>query len=253
MTRVVAVSYLNTIPFLYGIEHGASGLRAELVLSPPSGCAEALRNGLADIALLPAGALPTFSDIDIVTPYCIGASGPVRTVILASNGPVEGIETIYLDSHSLTSVRLVKILARELWNITPAWKPLTDYTLREKADPRTGYLLIGDKVFDHEGQFSHTHDLAVAWSTLTGLPFAFAVWVARRGTDPEAVRALEAALSFGVEHIPQAVAAYNYNDRPYALDYLTRNIDFRLDPDKRRALELYWQKAAEADPPLNPG
>lgn len=252
-TRVAAVSYLNTIPFIYGIEHGASALRAELVLSPPSGCAAALADGRADVALLPVGALASFPDLAIITPYCIGADGPVRTVVLAANGPVAGIETIYLDSHSITSARLVQLLARELWGIDPRWEPLTDYTLPEKADPRTGYLLIGDKVFDLESRFTHRYDLAQAWRELTGLPFAFAVWTARPGVDAATVAALEEALGYGVAHIGEAVEVYGYASRPYALDYLTHNIDFTLDADKRRAIALYRQKAQEADPPADPG
>ena len=100
--RIAAVSYLNTIPFIYGIEHAGAGLHAELLLSPPRGCAEALRDGKADLALIPVAAIPGISDLRIVTPYCIGASGPVRTVVLASADPLENIDTVYLDSHSLT-------------------------------------------------------------------------------------------------------------------------------------------------------
>ena len=69
--RIAAVSYLNTIPFIYGIEHAGAGLHAELLLSPPRGCAEALRDGQADLALIPVAAIPGSSDLRIVTPYCI--------------------------------------------------------------------------------------------------------------------------------------------------------------------------------------
>ncbi len=55
--RIAAVSYLNTIPFIYGIEH-ANNLRAELLLTPPALCAENFAAGKADIALLPAAVFP---------------------------------------------------------------------------------------------------------------------------------------------------------------------------------------------------
>ena len=48
--RIAAVSYLNTIPFIYGIEHEGN-LRAELLLSPPSLCAKNFAEHKADIAL----------------------------------------------------------------------------------------------------------------------------------------------------------------------------------------------------------
>ena len=47
------------------------------------------------------------------------------------------------------------------------------------------FLLIGDKVFDHEDEFIYSYDLAAEWREATGLPFAFAVWVARKGTPYE--------------------------------------------------------------------
>ena len=36
--KITAVSYLNTIPFVYGLKH-ADNLRAELSLAPPADCA----------------------------------------------------------------------------------------------------------------------------------------------------------------------------------------------------------------------
>ena len=251
--RIAAVSYLNTIPFIYGIEHGSNDLRAELVLSPPSGCAAALRNGQADIALLPVAAHAAFPDFEPITSYCIGAHGPVRTVVLASNTPLSALHTIHLDSHSLTSVQLVRLLCAELWHLTPQWEPLYDYTLPQQHEPGHGYLLIGDKVFEHESHFTYIYDLAAAWQELTGLPFVFAAWVAPRQTDALVIDALEKALAYGVGHVDEAIAESSYADRPYAHDYLTRNIDFRLDPSKRQAMELFRQKILEAEPPADPG
>ena len=219
--RIVAVSYLNTIPFIYGIEHAGIDLYADLLLSPPRGCASLLRDGGAEIALIPVAAVPSIPDIRIVTPFCIGASRSVRTVVLAADSPLDRLDTIYLDSHSL--------------------------------QPRTGYLIIGDKVFDHEEKFRYRYDLADAWREMTGLPFAFAAWVARSGVDDRTVERLAEALDYGVRHIPEAIACYGYGDRSYAYDYLTRNIDFVFDEQKRRATALYWQEGRKIDPPINPG
>ena len=136
--RIVAVSYLNTIPFIYGIEHAGIDLYADLLLSPPRGCASLLRDGGAEIALIPVAAVPSIPDIRIVTPFCIGASRSVRTVVLAADSPLDRLDTIYLDSHSLTSVRLVRILASKLWGIRPEWKELKDFSALNAPQPRTG-------------------------------------------------------------------------------------------------------------------
>ena len=111
--RIATVSYLNTIPFVYGIQHEGS-LRAELLLSPPSECAANFISGKADIALVPSAVVPTLVDAEIITNYCIGSSGPVRTVVLAGNAPIGMARRVFLDSHSLTSVQLAKFSTTNL-------------------------------------------------------------------------------------------------------------------------------------------
>src|SRR5699024_4949318 len=101
-TKIAAVSYLNTVPFIYGIRH-ADKLRAELLLAPPAACAGNFLDKKADIALVPAGALPLLEDAEIVTNYCIGAEKSVRTVTVMSDVPISEASVLWLDSHSMTS------------------------------------------------------------------------------------------------------------------------------------------------------
>ena len=187
-TRIVAVSYLNTIPYIYGISRAGGTLRDGLLLCPPRLCAEALRNGEANVGLIPVAAIPEIPNLNIITPFCIGAHGPVRTVVLASNYPVEEMETIGLATHSRTSIRLARILAAERWHISPRWIPLTDYSFTEGG--KTGYILIGDKVFTHESKFRYLYDLAAERHAITTLTFAFTAWVARSQVPAGTVLAL---------------------------------------------------------------
>lgn len=252
-SRIAAVSYLNTIPFIYGIEHSGVDLSAELLLSPPRKCATAVEEGRADIALIPVAAIPSIQNINLITSFCIGASADVRTVILASNSNLCDIQTIYLDSHSLTSVRLARILAAEHWNITPEWRELDDYSLLDNQPANSGFIIIGDKVFDAEYKFKYKFDLALEWCALTGLPFVFAAWIAKKGVDSKIVDSLESALDYGVHHIDEAIACYGYSSKSYAHQYLTHNIDFVFDVEKRRAMELFWEKGMRISPLINPG
>lgn len=240
--RIAAVSYLNTIPFIYGIEHEGN-FRADLLLTPPAQCAENYIAGKVDIALLPAAVVPDLHMTDIVTDYCLGASGAVRTVVVVSNSPIEQVRRVWLDSHSRTSVQLAGYLAANKWKIAPEWLHLDDYSLLERPQEGDAFLIIGDKVFDYEGLFRYSYDLAEEWRALTRLPFAFAVWVARKGTSYEITDALEHALTFGVEHIYESIMASPYvgdDGGLKAYDYLTRNIDFIFDDEKHRALKKFW-------------
>ncbi|MCC8036420.1 MAG: menaquinone biosynthesis protein [Rikenellaceae bacterium] len=244
--RIAAVSYLNTVPFIYGIEHSGC-LRAGLILSPPSRCVAAFTEGEADIALVPVAAVPQLPDAKVVTSFCIGAVGPVRTVTLMADCPVGQIERIWLDGHSRTSAALVKILCAEYWNISPEFLQLDDYRAIDRPRKGDAFLLIGDKVFDYEGRFARIFDLAVCWQEYTGLPFVFAVWVARESVGEEVIEALVRSFEYGMGHIPESVAYYGHSGKEYAVRYLTENIDFPLDDRKYRALESFWEKCRLSD------
>lgn len=254
VTNIAAVSYLNTIPFIYGLRH-ASTLGANLSLCPPAQCAEKYASGEADVALLPVAAVRDFKDAQIITDYCIGAVQAVRTVELMCDCPVERVRRVFLDPHSRTSVQLAGVLAAKKWRINPEWIALDSYDdLHARAQEGDAFLLIGDKVFDHEGEFARKYDLAEEWQQWQKLPFTFAVWVARKGTSYAVMDELQHAFTFGMEHIYEAVVEFGFDKKPYdAYEYLTRNIDFLFDEQKRKAMEKFWNAGIKIVPRVNPG
>ena len=248
--KITAVSYLNTIPFVYGLKH-ADNLRAELTLAPPADCARNYIEGKADIALLPAAVVPTLKDATVITDYCIGAVGAVRTVTVMSNHPITAVKRIWLDAHSRTSVQLCGYLAKHKWHIQPEWLHMGDYSRVDSPEEGDAFLLIGDKVFGYEGRFTYVYDLAIEWREATKLPFAFAVWVARKGVPNEVTDELQRALTFGVEHTWEAITESPYMGKDNgitAYEYLTRNIDFILDEEKHRALKKFWDSGIRIEP-----
>ena len=251
-TKIIAVSYLNTIPFIYGLRHH-SNLGADLLLAPPATCYQNFVEGKADIALMPAAMVPSLADAEIVTDYCIGAVGKVRTVVVVSNSPIAQVRRIFLDAHSKTSVQLCGYLAKNLWKIEPEWHAMEDYSLLDSAEQGDAFLLIGDKVFDNEGRFAYSYDLAEEWHKATKMPFTFAVWVARKGLSYEVRDELQAAFTYGMEHIYEAILESGYAEREYAYEYLTENIDFLFDIQKHNALKKFWDYGLKVTPKVNPG
>ena len=151
-------------------------------------------------------------------------------------------------------MQLTGYLAAARWKITPEWYTLDDYTQVAYAREGDAFLLIGDKVFDHEGLFAYSYDLAEEWRAQTGMPFAFAVWVARKGTSYEAIDALQRALTMGVESIWEAVVEEGFDRKPYdAYAYLTQNIDFVFNAEKHAALQKFWNAGLKITPRSNPG
>ena len=249
---ITAVSYLNTIPFVYGLQH-ADNLGANLLLAPPAECAKNFIEGKADIALLPAAVVPELKQTDIITDYCIGAIRSVRTVELMSNCELRDIRRIFLDAHSRTSVQLCGYLAKYRWKINPQWLAMEDYAVMENPQPGDAYLIIGDKCFGYEGRFAYNYDLAEEWIAQTKLPFVFAVWVARKGLSYDVHDALERALTFGIEHTYESILESNYATCEYAYDYLTNNIDYLFDTQKHKALKKFWDFGLKIEPKVNPG
>ena len=132
----------------------------------------------ADVALLPVAAAAAMGDAQLVDAGCISSLGPVRSVVVYSESPLEEIEELALDLSSRTSVVLARVLlhgrALKLRGMTP------DDALAFAREPKRGAVVIGDPALEHEGKFSHAYDLASAWRERTGLPFVFAAWYARK-------------------------------------------------------------------------
>lgn len=102
--KVGAVSYLNTKPLIYGFEKGMMKDEVELVIDYPGKIAQALLDDTIDVGLVPVAIIPRMKECHIVSDYCIGANGPVASVCLFSEVPLEKITTVLLDYQSRTSV-----------------------------------------------------------------------------------------------------------------------------------------------------
>jgi chorismate dehydratase len=238
--KISAVSYLNTIPFVYGIQRSGLLKDYRLDLDIPSLCAEKLKNGVVDVALIPVGALNDLASFEFVTDYCIGAVNTVKTVLLLSHKPLREITEIGLDYDSRTSVQLVKVLAKHSWKIDPIWKNLMPG--QASQDPGVEAIVaIGDKTFGLVKKYPYCYDLAAEWIRLTSLPFVFAVWVATKKLPEHLQIDLNRALEYGINHIKETLEFFK--DRlPAGEDcqsYLEKNISYTFDERKKEGLALF--------------
>ncbi len=245
--KITAVSYMNTLPFLYGIKNGNWLSDYEFEQKIPSQCARQLIDNKTDISLIPVAAIPRVATPYLVSNYCIGAVGKVHTVLLVSNVPVAEIERVYLDYQSLTSVNLVQILAHKHWHIQPQWINASE-GFENKISGKTAGVVIGDRAFHLHNKFQYVFDLSEEWFKLTNLPFVFAAWVANKQIPPEIIENFNKSLEFGLQNIDTAIEKYygKINNPDINLkEYLTENIDFRLDKNKRKAIKLFYQYLTE--------
>lgn len=235
--KIVAVSYINTYPFIFGLKNSqVASDNFDIELAVPSECARKLKENKADIGLIPVGALPDFHDFSIVSDYCIGANGKVKTVLLLSQEPLEKIKKIYLDTDSRTSVNLVKILAKSHWKITPDWESLATWNSSEQPE---SVVLIGDKTFGITDKFKYVYDLAEEWKFFTGLPFVFAVWVSKKILDKTTIQSLNNAFELGLNNLNKIYSSNLPISQPEFIDYLENMIDFNFDDGKKEALSRF--------------
>jgi chorismate dehydratase len=242
--KVTAVSYLNTKPFLYGLFKSGLNEEIDLQLDIPSEGAKRLAAGGADLGLVPVAIIPELPSPHIISDYCIGTVGPVKTVCIFSECPLEKMTHLYLDYHSRTSVELVQILLEKHWCLSPTLLPAHE-GFEEKIGGTVGALIIGDRAVGKDLKFPYVYDLGEAWQQYTGLPFVFAAWVSNRPLDPAFVGRFNAALQMGLDHIPQLMYILPSPQPGFDLQrYFTENISYQLDGDKRRALKLFlsWMK-----------
>lgn len=229
--HIALVEYLNTLPFSEGLHLTGTDQVYDLHRVTPAQCAVLYQQGAVDVSLCPVGALPDMPSYEIVGNYCIGADGPVKTVMLFSHVPIERISAVQLDSHSRTSNLLLQVLAERYW------KKHWTYVAHEQNGHAESCVMIGDKVFEHAARFSYQYDLAEAWKALTGLPMVFAVWIARPGTPAGVAQAIDKAFEAGME----AILSGQTDLAAWQRDYLTQSISYPLDSAKREALHLFSQ------------
>ncbi len=242
--RISAVKYANTYPFIYGLTHSGFDKKAIITTDHPAQCAEKLITNRADIGLIPVGALPLLKEYHIISNYCIGSNGFVKTVMLLSNCSFEEIETIYLDYRSRSSVNLVKVLAVNSWKREFKWVNTSKGFDFLNIGQKEGVVLIGDQCFEYEKKFSNRLDLSKAWKDFTGLPFVFACWTANKKIKDEFTEEFDNALSSGISNIDAVVEEFGNSGIIRGSDlrnYLKNNIDYNLDEDKRSALKLFLE------------
>ena len=237
--RIGAVSYLNTKPLIFGLEK-AMGVHDVLSLELPSRLAADLASGVIDIGLIPVVEYFQHPEFAIVSDAVIACRGPVWSVRIFFRCDPSQVKTLALDEGSRTSVALSKVLFHARYGFVPDTIPLsmTDDPRAVQAD---AVLVIGDRAMHPESYrpaFQSDWDLGQAWFEETGLPFVFAMWVARNESfATEQWRStLESTRDEGLQHIREISmkAAGRYALTPEQChDYLTNYIRFSLCSEER--------------------
>jgi chorismate dehydratase len=271
--KISAISYLNTAPLMWDFEHAEAGAEFDISYTIPSACAEALHAGTADIGIIPAAAYTTVPDLVIIPDVAIAARRAVRSIMLVgkrtadplskeplSKQPLpkeqwlKQVRTVALDTSSMTSVALAKILfakwlggARDYAAMAP--------DLDAMLGACDAALLIGDPALQVDRTRYFTLDLAEEWVARTGKSFVFAFWAIRQqALSGRNGRAIAEVFKKSRDHglSPKRLEAIAQEWAPrlgltveVIRVYLTHNIHYYLDPPCLEGLELYYRLGAE--------
>lgn len=245
--RIGAVNYLNSKPL---VEDLALLLpEADVSLDYPSRLADDLATNDIDVGLIPVVECMRDPDYEIISDACVATRGPVLSVKLYSRVHPGFIRTLALDEGSRTSATLARIMLHERFGVEPSRRalPLGRSVTDTDAD---AILLIGDRAMHTPAeQFDTVWDLGEEWLNWTGLPFVFAMWVARTGTASDhVVEMLGEARDRGVSRIPTIArreAKQLGISEAGAVSYLQDNLHFRLTSAERSGLRLFHELAVQ--------
>ncbi|HEX3600178.1 MAG TPA: menaquinone biosynthesis protein [Lacipirellulaceae bacterium] len=250
--RIGAVNYLNSKPLVYDLP--ALAPSATVSYDLPSRLADSLAAGRLDVALIPSVEFFRAPGHRIVSDACVACRGPVLSVKVQFRVPPREVQSLALDEGSRTSAALAQILLAELHGVRPKLEALP-IGCGPESTAADAVLLIGDRaiadaaweagIADESGKpYCEVWDLGQKWCEWSGLPFVFAMWIARADTEVgDLAGVLGAARDHGVAHINEIAAS----EAPLvgvstklATSYLSSNLHFVLGRKERRGLRKFY-------------
>ena len=154
-----------------------------------------MREGSADIGIIPVAAYASIPDLAILPGVAIASRRAVRSILLVSKVPLEKIQTVALDTSSMTSVALIKVLFAKWWGGGRTFTPMAP-DIEQMLKMHDAGLVIGDPALQIDRSRYLTYDLAEEWIRFTGKPFVFAFWAVRQAALGDAPRDLDLATVF---------------------------------------------------------
>jgi len=220
----------------------------DLSLDIPSKVAAKLAFNLADVGLIPVAGLEDLDDYQIISDYCIGSVGKVKSVVLVSEVPLDQIKTVLMDYQSRSSVLLAKVLAKFYWKKSFNWENTCNDFQNKLISGNTAGVVIGDRVFEIEGKFRYIYDLSEEWYNFMHLPFVFAVWAANKEVTKIFEASFNRALAYGIENIAEVIRIEKSNYPNVNIEeYFIQNISFQLDNEKREGMMKFLELARKLE------
>jgi chorismate dehydratase len=169
-----------------------------------------------------------------------------------STKPIDQIRTVALDTSSRSSAALIQVLFAKHWRQKVGFAR-ADPQLDDMLAKHDAALLIGDPALLVDRPRYLTWDLGEEWRNFTGKPFVFAFWAIRSGATKEenlvgVGEIFSRSRDEGLIHIEELADEWSDRltlPRGTIVQYLSKNIHYRLDEDSIAGMQLFFRYAAE--------
>lgn len=156
----------------------------EFIEGVPSELNRKIREGEIDVG--PSSSIEYLRNREkycLIEDHSVSSKGPVGSILLFSRMPVESLDglTVLTSSQSETSVALLRIILTKFYGVDCPLKS-TSEPLERAIKSHAACMLIGDEALIEALKWPelHIYDIGDLWYRHTGLPFTFALWLARK-------------------------------------------------------------------------
>lgn len=242
MIRIGSVPYLNAKVLVYGLQPSTPRYTCEFHV--PSVLARKLQDETLDVALVSSIEYFQHPDYCIVPSISISAHREMWSIKLFHRTPLGAARRVGLDPSSATSNALLQVILREKRQLGIELVPLQPGDDPAASQDLDGFLKIGDPCLTFVPPPGYESlDLAAEWHEFTNLPFVFALWLVRRGTDLEGINTdLFMAKREGLRHVDDIARAEAIRlgmDFSRVKTYLTQIVHYDLGRAELGGLDLF--------------
>jgi chorismate dehydratase len=250
--RIGKIPFANLFPIFYMLEKEADLSEYEFIEGAPSELNKKIREGLIDIS--PSSSIEYLRHPDrytLIENHSISSMGPVGSILLFSKQPIETLDglSILTSSQSETSVALIQIVLKKFYELQCTFQA-SNLTLKDALKSGSSYLLIGDEALREALKWPglYIYDIGELWFKYTGLPFTFALWIARKdccagksGLYRKFIEDLNRAKISALNNLDAVAASCPLKDMLSDEDLIAywKGISFDFNDEHRKGLELF--------------
>ncbi len=243
--KIGLIPYLNLYPLYFYLKKKGF----QFIEGVPTELNQMIRKGQIDVS--PSSSVEYLRHPELyslIPGHSISSRGEVKSIILFSRLPLEKLKgkRILSTYQSGTSVLLLEVLLKRFYNMEFTLES-SNGSLEEGLKRAEAYLLIGDDALKWLKYNSglYCYDLGLLWQKQTGLPFVYALWIARKEIKKEEMacftRELDRAKQYALQNLKElalGLKGESFLNTDEIVQYW-KGLSYDFTPEHEKGLELF--------------